>query len=192
MGGVGVSGSINKVILIGRLGREPEIRYTQTGMAITTLSLATSSEWSDRQSGEKRQQTEWHQVVLMGRQAEIARDYLAKGRNVYIEGRLQTRKWQDKQGVERATTEIIANIMQLIDSKGAGEERGRPDNRSGNRTGGGANNRREESSETGAILTAEDWYEIRRDEAADTTPFEPLPPISPRPPSEIDFDKEPF
>ena len=105
--------SVNKVILLGNLGRDPETRYTTGGDAVTNLRIATTEQWKDK-SGEKQEKTEWHSVVLFGRQAEIAGEYLKKGRSVYIEGRLQTRKWTDKEGVEKYSTEIVADRMQLI------------------------------------------------------------------------------
>src|SRR5580765_7328191 len=107
--------SVNKVILIGNLGRDPETRYTTGGDAVTNLNIATSEQWKDK-NGEKQERTEWHRVVLFGRQAEIAGEYLKKGRSVYIEGRLQTRKYTDKDGVEKYSTEIVADRMQLIGS----------------------------------------------------------------------------
>lgn len=105
--------SVNKVILLGNLGRDPETRYTTGGDAVTNLNIATSEQWKDK-SGEKQERTEWHRVVLFGRQAEVAGEYLKKGRSVYIEGRLQTRKYTDKDGVEKYSTEIVADRMQLI------------------------------------------------------------------------------
>ena len=105
--------SVNKVILLGNLGRDPETRYTAGGDAVTNLNIATSEQWKDK-SGEKQERTEWHRVVLFGRQAEVAGEYLKKGRSVYIEGRLQTRKYTDKDGVEKYSTEIVADRMQLI------------------------------------------------------------------------------
>jgi|SRR5690625_734224 len=107
--------SVNKVILVGNLGRDPEIRYSPDGAAICNLSIATSYQWRDRNSGERRENTEWHRVVLFNRLAEIAGEYLRKGRPVYIEGRLQTRKWQDKEtGQDRYSTEIVAEQMQML------------------------------------------------------------------------------
>jgi len=105
--------SVNKVILLGNLGRDPETRYTTGGDAVTNLNIATSEQWKDK-SGEKQERTEWHRVVLFGRQAEVAGEYPKKGRSVYIEGRLQTRKYTDKDGVEKYSTEIVADRMQLI------------------------------------------------------------------------------
>jgi len=137
--------SVNKVILIGNLGRDPETRYTTGGDAITNLNLATSEQWKDK-SGEKQEKTEWHRVVLFGRQAEIAGEYLKKGRSVYIEGRLQTRKYTDKDGVEKYSTEIVGDRMQLLGSReGAGggdadfsgEGSSRPGGGGGARSGGG-------------------------------------------------------
>jgi len=112
--------SVNKVILLGNLGRDPETRYTTGGDAVTNLNIATSEQWKDK-SGEKQERTEWHRVVLFGRQAEVAGEYLKKGRSVYIEGRLQTRKYTDKDGVEKYSTEIVADRMQLI---GGGRDSG--------------------------------------------------------------------
>ncbi len=105
--------SVNKVILLGNLGRDPETRYTTGGDAVCNLNIATSEQWKDK-SGEKQERTEWHRVVLFGRQAEIAGEYLKKGRSVYIEGRLQTRKYTDKDGVEKYSTEVVGDRMQLI------------------------------------------------------------------------------
>jgi len=109
--------SVNKVILVGNLGRDPETRYSTSGAAICNITVATSRQWKDKASGEKREETEWHRVVFYDRLAEIAGEYLKKGRPVYVEGRLKTRKWQDKEGVDRYTTEIIAEEMQLLGSR---------------------------------------------------------------------------
>jgi single-strand DNA-binding protein len=111
--------SVNKVILIGNLGRDPETRYTTGGDAVTNLRLATTETWKDK-SGEKQEKTEWHTVVLFGRQAEIAAEYLKKGRSVYIEGRLQTRKYTDKEGVEKYSTEVVGDRMQLLGGREGG------------------------------------------------------------------------
>lgn len=111
---------VNKVILIGNLGSDPETRYTQGGSAVTNLSIATSERWKDKQSGEDREQTEWHRVVMFARLAEIAAEYLRKGSKVYVEGRIQTRKWQGQDGQDRYTTEIVGNEMQMLDSRGDG------------------------------------------------------------------------
>jgi len=109
---------INKVILIGNLGSDPEVRYMPSGGAVATLSVATSESWKDKQSGERQERTEWHRVVCFNRLGEIAGEYLRKGSKVYIEGSLRTRKWQDQQGVERYTTEIVGNEMQMLDARG--------------------------------------------------------------------------
>ena len=111
--------SINKVILIGNLGADPDIRYTGSGDAICNLRIATTETWKDKTSGEKRESTEWHTVILFRRLAEVAKQYLAKGNAVYIEGKLKTRKWQDKQGSERYSTEIEAMEMTMLGGKGA-------------------------------------------------------------------------
>lgn len=109
---------INKVILIGNLGADPETRFTTSGAAVTNIRMATTEMWRDRQSGEQRENTEWHRVVMFGKLGEIAGEYLKKGSKVYIEGRLQTRKWQGQDGQDRYTTEIVANDMQMLDSRG--------------------------------------------------------------------------
>jgi len=106
--------SINKVILIGNLGRDPETRYSPNGGAICNVSIATTRSWKDKASGDRKEETEWHRVVFYDRLAEIAGEYLKKGRSVYVEGRLKTRKWQDKEGQEKFTTEIIAEEMQML------------------------------------------------------------------------------
>lgn len=107
---------INKVILIGRLGKEPELRYTPNGDAVVTLTIATSDEWKDKMTGERQEKVEWHRVVLWRKLAEIAGNYLKKGSQVYIEGKLQTRSWEDKDGNKRYTTEIVAQNLQMLDS----------------------------------------------------------------------------
>ncbi|AZY50111.1 single-stranded DNA-binding protein [Bordetella avium] len=114
--------SVNKVIIVGNLGRDPDVRYSADGSAICNLSLATTSQWKDKASGERREETEWHRIVMYNRLAEIAGEYLKKGRSVYIEGRLKTRKWQDKQtGADRYATEIIADQMQMLGGRDSGE-----------------------------------------------------------------------
>ena len=110
--------SVNKVILIGHLGADPETRVMPSGMTVANVRLATSENWKDKQSGETQERTEWHSVALFGRLGEIAAEYLRKGSQVYIEGRLRTRKWQDKEGRDRYTTEIIANDMQMLGGRG--------------------------------------------------------------------------
>ena len=111
---------VNKVILVGNLGADPEVKYMPNGNAVANVTLATSESWKDKQSGENREKTEWHRVVFFRRLAEIVGEYLKKGSQVYIEGKLQTRKWQDKNGVDRYTTEIVANEMQMLGGRGGG------------------------------------------------------------------------
>jgi single-strand DNA-binding protein len=131
--------SVNKVILVGNLGKDPETRYATSGAAICNITLATSRQWKDKTSGEKREETEWHRVVFYDRLAEIAGEYLKKGRPVYVEGRLKTRKWQDKEGQDRYTTEIIAEEMQLLGSReGGGGGGGDVEFGGGSAGGGGA------------------------------------------------------
>src|ERR1700693_6561315 len=114
--------SVNKVILVGNLGRDPETRYAPEGGAITNVSIATTDTWKDKTSGEKQERTEWHRVVFFNRLAEIAGEYLKKGSQVYVEGALRTRKWTDKEGQERYTTEIVADRMQMLGSRaGSGD-----------------------------------------------------------------------
>ena len=109
---------INKVILVGNCGQDPETRFSSSGAAITNISLATSETWKDKQTGQQQERTEWHKVVFFNRLGEIAGEYLKKGSKVYIEGSLRTRKWQDKEGQDRYTTEIVGNEMQMLDSRG--------------------------------------------------------------------------
>ena len=117
--------SVNKVIIVGNLGRDPETRYLPSGEAVTNISVATTDKWKDKASGEQKEQTEWHRVSFFGRLAEIAGEYLKKGSQVYVEGSLRTRKWQDKEGKDRYTTEIRGDVMQMLGSRaGAGEGRG--------------------------------------------------------------------
>ena len=111
---------INKVILVGNLGADPETRYMPSGSAVTNLSVATSESWKDKQTGEQKERTEWHKVAMFNRLAEIAAEYLRKGSQVYIEGKLRTRKWQDRDGNDRWTTEIIADEMQMLGGRGGG------------------------------------------------------------------------
>ena len=122
--------SVNKVILVGNLGRDPEVRYSPDGGAICNVSIATTSSWKDKTSGDRREETEWHRVVFYNRLAEIAGEYLRKGRPVYVEGRLKTRKWQNKEGVDQYTTEVVADQMQMLggrDSGGDSRGGGAPD-----------------------------------------------------------------
>jgi single-strand DNA-binding protein len=111
---------VNKVILIGNLGKDPEVRYSPNGGAVANVTVATTESWKDKNTGEQVEKTEWHRVVFFRRLAEIVGEYLKKGSKVYIEGKLQTRKWQDKDGNDRYTTEIVANEMQMLDSRGGG------------------------------------------------------------------------
>lgn len=117
---------INKVILIGNCGADPETRYTAGGTAVTHISLATSEAWKDKQTGQQQERTEWHRVVFFARLAEIAGEYLRKGSKVYVEGSLRTNKWQDQQGQDRYTTEIVGNQMQMLDSRGDNNYSGAP------------------------------------------------------------------
>jgi single-strand DNA-binding protein len=144
--------SVNKVILVGNLGRDPETRYMPDGAAITNASVATSFQWNDKASGEKKEETEWHRVVFRGKLAEIAGEYLKKGRPVYVEGRLKTRKWQDKEGRDTYTTEIIAQEMQLLGGRegmGGGDEGGGGGSYSRGAGGGGAYGRGGDDMEGG-------------------------------------------
>jgi single-strand DNA-binding protein len=134
--------SLNKVMLIGNLGKDPEVRYTGSGQAVASFSLATSERFKNKQSGEWEEKTEWHRVTLWGKQAEVAGEYLAKGKTVFIEGRLQTRKWTDRDGNEKYTTEIVGERMQMLGGKGDG--------------GGGGAGRR---SEAGGVADTTAVYE---------------------------------
>lgn len=109
---------VNKVIIVGNLGNDPEVRYSANGSAIANISVATSESWTDKNSGDKQEKTEWHRIVMFNRLGEIAGEYLRKGSKVYVEGKLQTRKWQDQSGQDRYTTEIVANTMQMLDGRG--------------------------------------------------------------------------
>ncbi len=132
---------INKVILIGNLGQDPEVRAMPSGSSVANLRIATTESWRDKQTGENKEVTEWHTVVLFGRTAEVAQQYLKKGSSVYIEGRLRTRKWQDKTGNDRYTTEIVGNDMQMLGGRsgggGMGESRDSFSQGGGNDFGGG-------------------------------------------------------
>lgn len=116
-----MSRGVNKVILVGNLGADPETRYTAGGSAVTNVRLATTDSWKDKQSGEQQERTEWHRVVFWGRLAEICAEYLRKGSQIYVEGRIQTRKWQDKDGQDRWSTEIVGNEMQMLGGRGGGQ-----------------------------------------------------------------------
>jgi len=115
---------VNKVILIGNLGQDPEVRFTPSGTAVANLNVATTDTWMDRQSGQRQERTEWHRVVMFNKLAEISQQYLKKGSKLYLEGRLQTRKWQDQNGQDRYSTEIVANDMQMLDGRGEGGQGG--------------------------------------------------------------------
>jgi single-strand DNA-binding protein len=117
---------VNKVILVGNLGADPETRAMPSGMTVTNIRIATTEAWKDKSSGEQQEKTEWHHIALFGRLGEISAEYLRKGSQVYIEGKLRTRKWQDKQGNDRYTTEIIADNMQMLGGRGGGGERSAP------------------------------------------------------------------
>ena len=114
-------GSLNRVHLIGNLGGDPEVRYTKSGQAVASFSLATSEKWTDKTTGEKQEKTEWHKLVAWGKLGEICGEYLSKGKQVYIEGRLQTREWEDNDGNKRQTTEIVANNMTMLGQAGSGQ-----------------------------------------------------------------------
>jgi len=136
---------INKVILVGNLGADPETRYMPSGGAVTNLRIATSDSWRDKNTGEQQERTEWHRVVLFNRLAEVAAEYLRKGSQVYLEGRLQTRKWQGQDGQDRYTTEIVANEMQMLGRGGSGGGYQSSDQ------SGGANAPREETTSSAAM-----------------------------------------
>ncbi|RQP24508.1 single-stranded DNA-binding protein [Piscinibacter terrae] len=142
--------SVNKVIIVGNLGRDPEVRYNPNGGAWCTVSIATTRNWKDKTSGERVEETEWHRVVFNDRLAEIAGEYLKKGRSVYVEGRLKTRKWTDKDGLEKFTTEIIANEMQMLGGREGMGGGGGGDEEGGGYSGGGARSRGGEERESRA------------------------------------------
>ena len=152
---------INKVILIGHLGADPETRAMPSGMTVANLRLATTESWKDKQSGEQQERTEWHNVALFGRLGEIAAEYLRKGSQVYIEGRLRTRKWQDKEGRDRYTTEIIGNEMQMLGGRGA----------AGGGAGGGGGGSGEPAPRTEHAEAAAGGAGASRDDFDDDIPF---------------------
>jgi single-strand DNA-binding protein len=158
-------GSVNKVILIGRLGADPEVRYMPNGTALANLRIATTDGYKDKNTGQFVEQTEWHKVVLFGRQAEVAGQYLQKGRAVYVEGRLRTTKWQDKAGQERYTTEVVANEMQLM-STGAGQG-GSPSDHSGDMNASGSTHESPQKTQSG-MPTAQNFEQDFND---DDIPF---------------------
>lgn len=116
--------SVNKVILVGNLGRDPDVRYTKSGAAVANFPIATNERWKNKETGNFEERTEWHRVVVWNRQAELCKEYLSKGRSVYIEGRLQTRQWDDKDGNKRYTTEVVAQLIQFLDRRGAANDGG--------------------------------------------------------------------
>ncbi len=152
---------VNKVILVGNLGADPETRAMPSGVTVCNLRIATTESWKDRQSGEQQERTEWHRVALFGRLGEIAGEYLHKGSQVYIEGSLRTRKWQDKQGTERYTTEIIASDMQMLGSRGA----------TGGATGGGAGGADAPRERVAADVSEPSATGAEREEFDDDIPF---------------------
>lgn len=152
---------INKVILIGNLGSDPEIRYMPSGGSVANISIATSEAWKDKQSGQMQERTEWHRVTFYNRLAEIAGEYLRKGSKVFIEGSLRTRKWQDKTGQERYTTEIIASEMQMLDGKGQG----------GGDMGSTSNNRSQAPQEAPAMAGADSNVGFDGGDFDDQIPF---------------------
>jgi len=133
-----MSKGVNKVILVGNLGQDPEVRFMPNGTAVANFTIATSESWKDKQTGEQKERTEWHRIVMYQRLAEIAGEYLRKGAKIYIEGKLQTRKWQDQNGQERYTTEIVANEMQMLDGRGQGGAQGGGGFGGGQQMGGGS------------------------------------------------------
>lgn len=133
-----MSRGVNKVILVGNLGQDPEVRFMPNSTAVANFTIATSESWKDKQTGEQKERTEWHRIVMYQRLAEIAGEYLRKGAKVYVEGRLQTRKWQDQNGQERYTTEIVASEMQMLDGRGQGGAQGGGGFGGGQQMGGGS------------------------------------------------------
>lgn len=124
-------GSVNKVIVIGNLGADPEVRYMPSGSAVTNIRVATSERWKDRQTGEQQERTEWHRIVMFNKLGEIAGEYLRKGAKVFVEGKLRTRKWQDQSGQDRYSTEIVADEMQMLDGRSGGSQGAPPQGSSG-------------------------------------------------------------
>ncbi len=152
---------LNKVMLIGNLGADPEVRYTTAGSAIANLRLATAESWRDKETGDQQERTEWHRVVFFGRLAEIAGEYLKKGSQIYIEGRLQTRKWQDRDGNDRYSTEIVANEMQMLGGRGAG----------GGSGGGGSSNFEPSAPREAGASKARDSADAPMPDFDDDIPF---------------------
>lgn len=135
------SRGVNKVILVGNLGQDPEVRYMPSGGAVANITIATSESWRDKQTGEQKEQTEWHRVVLFGKLAEVAGEYLKKGSQVYIEGQLRTRKWTDSSGVEKYTTEVVVNVGGTMQMLGGKREGGQSGGNGPTHSGGGGNSR---------------------------------------------------
>ena len=158
---------INKVILIGHVGTDPDVRYMPNGNAATTLSIATTESWKDKQTGEKQERTEWHRVVCFNRLGEIAGEYVRKGSKLYIEGSLRTRKWQDPQGQDRYTTEIIAADIQMLDSKGGSSAGGYPDAPAAERIAPSAAPQQKSRPQAAPQAVAQDAF----DELDDDIPF---------------------
>jgi len=140
------SRGVNKAILLGNMGQDPEVRYTGNGSAVANVNIATTEQWKDRDSGEQQEKTEWHRIVFFGRLAEIVGEYLRKGSQIYVEGRLQTRKWQDKEGNDKYTTEIVANEMQML---GGGSGGGTSGGGQSNRGSGQSNQQSSSQNNTG-------------------------------------------
>ena len=141
---------VNKVILVGTLGKDPETRYMPSGSAVTNMRIATNEQWKDKQTGEQQERTEWHSIAMFGRLAEIAAEYLRKGQQVYIEGKLRTRKWQDKEGKDRWTTEIVADEMNMLGGKGGGSSAGASAPGSAAASGSGSGSGRAAVNDSGA------------------------------------------
>ena len=170
--------SVNKVILIGNLGRDPELRYNPSGVAFCTISLATTRNWKNRESGEKQEETEWHRVVFNDKLAEIVGQYCKKGRPLYVEGRLRTRKWQDKEGRDTYTTEIIADQMQLLGGRDGGDEGG----------GGGGGSYGGGRSAGGRGADRGDDFDAPAPAPRAAAPRPPAPRPAPAPKSSTGFD----
>lgn len=187
---------INKVILIGNLGQDPEVRYMPQGGAVANLSIATSESWKDKATGEMKEQTEWHRVVIYQRLAEIAGEYLRKGSKVYIEGKLKTRKWQDQQGVERYTTEIVANELQMLDGRGEGQGGGMGGGMGGGQQGYQPRAPQQAAPQQAAYQgTPQQNFQPQGNYQKPAQPqggFQQQPPAQQRPPMEppIDFDDD--
>ncbi|MDO2949866.1 single-stranded DNA-binding protein [Aeromonas simiae] len=184
------SRGVNKVILIGNLGQDPEVRYMPSGGAVTNITLATSDTWRDKQTGEQKERTEWHRVVLFGKLAEVAGEYLRKGSQVYIEGRLQTRKWQDQNGQERYTTEVVVDIggsMQMLGGRPQGG--GQPMNQGGGQqqSWGQPQQPMQQASRPAAAPSPQQQGGYNRPAAPQAQP-QSAPPVYNEPPMDFDDD----